>query len=120
MSAKFTGFGLLTHEVQSLARFYKDVLGASIEDSDVHCVVTIGDFSFPIYNPHLHKESETLFRNFSNSSLWLEFKVGDVDAEYSRLASLNIANVVPPHNTPFGRRVIFIQDPDGNKITLYQ
>ncbi len=81
---------------------------------------TIGDFSFPIYNPHLHEDSEILFRSFGHGSLWLEFEVDDVDAEYNRIAKLNVDSMVPPHNTPFGRRVVFMQDPDGNKITLYK
>ena len=120
MSIKFTGLGFLSNDVQGLAQFYRDVLGAKIEESNVHCIVTLGEFSFPIYNPNLHNESNPIFQGFGQGSFWLEFEVDDIDAEYDRIAKLNIANIVPPHNTPFGRRVVFIKDPDANKITLYK
>lgn len=120
MSMKFTGIGLLSKEVQKVAQFYRDVLGAKIETSNIHCVVTIDSFSFAIYNPHLHEDSDPLFRSFGQGSLWLDFEVADVDAEYDRIAELNVGHLVPPHNTPFGRRVVFLEDPDGNKIVLHQ
>lgn len=120
MSIKFTGFGLLSKEVQKVARFYRDALGAKIETSNVHCVVTIGDDSFVIYNPHLHEDSEILFRSFGQGSLWLDFEVDDLDAEYKRIVKLNVGQLVPPHDTPFGRLVVLLEDPDGNKIVLHQ
>jgi uncharacterized glyoxalase superfamily protein PhnB len=120
MSKKFTGFGLLTNDVKRLRLFYKDVLESEVEDNDVHCLVKIGDFSFAIYNPNLHEKAEALFKTFGNSSLWLEFQVADVDEEYERLKNLNIQPMTKPKNTEFGRRVFFIEDPDGNKITFYQ
>ena len=120
MSKKFTGFGLLTNDVKRLRLFYKDVLESEVEDSDVHCLVQVGEFSFAIYNPNLHENAEELFKTFGNSSLWLEFQVDDIDAEYERLKNLNMQTMTKPKNTEFGRSVIFVEDPDGNKITFYE
>jgi uncharacterized glyoxalase superfamily protein PhnB len=114
----FAGIGLLSNDVQRLAQFYRDVLGAEIEESNIHCVVTLGELRFPIYNPHLHEESTPIYRSFGRGSCWLSFEIDDVDVEYERISKLKIDNIVPPHKTPFGQRVMLLKDPDDNIVHL--
>lgn len=50
----------------------------------------------------------------------LEFEVGDVDACYERLAARGSSIIKPPTTQPWGRRSVWLRDPDGNIANLYQ
>jgi catechol 2,3-dioxygenase-like lactoylglutathione lyase family enzyme len=55
----------------------------------------------------------------SNRSLVLEFRVGDVDAEYTRLQKLVQTWVKPPTTQPWGTRSFYFRDPDGNLVDFF-
>src|SRR5215217_8660918 len=44
----------------------------------------------------------------------LEIEVDDVDAEFDRLNKLGWVVVKPPTTQPWGRRSVWVRDPDGN------
>ena len=46
------------------------------------------------------------------------YKVEDVDAEYRRLAAMNLANLGAPTDKPWGVRSFVIQDPAGNLVSF--
>jgi len=56
----------------------------------------------------------------ANRSAIVEFRVGDVDAEYARLApDLGPALVQPPTTMPWGNRSLLLRDPDGTLVNLF-
>lgn len=56
----------------------------------------------------------------ANRSAIIEFRVGDVDAEYARLApDLGSALVQPPTTMPWGNRSLLLRDPDGTLVNLF-
>ncbi|MFG2971205.1 VOC family protein [Streptomyces sp. NPDC048288] len=50
----------------------------------------------------------------------LEFQVADVDARHERLLARGIEILKPPTTQPWGRRSVWLRDPDGNIVNLYQ
>ena len=55
----------------------------------------------------------------SNRTAILEFRVPDVDKEYTRLQSLVKTWVKPPTTQPWGTRSIYFRDPDGNLVNFF-
>jgi catechol 2,3-dioxygenase-like lactoylglutathione lyase family enzyme len=55
----------------------------------------------------------------SNKSAVLEFRVADVDQEYSRLQSVVKIWVKPPTTQPWGDRSFYFRDPDGNLVDFF-
>lgn len=55
----------------------------------------------------------------NNRSVVLEFKVADVDQEYSRLQGVVKVWVKPPTTQPWGTRSIYFRDPDGNLVDFF-
>ena len=56
----------------------------------------------------------------ANRSAIIEFRVGDVDAEYARLAPIvGPALVQPPTTMPWGNRSLLLRDPDGALVNLF-
>lgn len=54
-----------------------------------------------------------------NHSVVIEFRVADVDREYSRLQSLVKTWVKPPTTQPWGTRSVYFRDPDGNLVDFF-
>lgn len=54
-----------------------------------------------------------------NRSAILEFRVADVDKEYSRLQGLVKTWVKGPTTQPWGTRSIYFRDPDGNLVDFF-
>lgn len=50
----------------------------------------------------------------------LEFRVTDVDARHEHLLARAVEILKPPTTQPWGRRPVWLRDPDGNIVNLYQ
>ena len=48
----------------------------------------------------------------------LDFRVGDVDAEYKRISRLGVTWVMPPAAQPWGCRTMIFRDPAGNLVNV--
>ena len=55
----------------------------------------------------------------NNKGVVLEFRVSDVDPEYSRLMPIVKQWVKPPTDQPWGTRSIYFRDPDGNLVDFF-
>lgn len=53
-----------------------------------------------------------------NHSVIVEFRVQDVDAEFTRLRS-DVTVVLEPTTQPWGNRSFLLRDPDGNLVNLF-
>lgn len=56
----------------------------------------------------------------SNRTVILEFRVDDVEAEYTRLKPTVEDWVQEPTTMPWGNRSMLFRDPDGNLVNLFQ
>ncbi|CAN5335780.1 VOC family protein [soil metagenome] len=56
----------------------------------------------------------------SNGSVFIEFIVADVDAEFARISGSLVTDfVLEPTDMPWGNRSTLFRDPDGNLINLF-
>lgn len=122
MAHRLVSINVVTADPQRLAYFYRDVLGASIEESrggpdrieirfgapetDAVCIVAN---RAPDFVPRTYAACQGF-----------ELRVDDVDALYAQLCAAGIRPSAPPQDLPWGFRYIHIKDPDGNGVDLVQ
>jgi catechol 2,3-dioxygenase-like lactoylglutathione lyase family enzyme len=112
---------LITSDVDRLVAFYEPVLGIRAERSGPdYAEFRSGAGVLAVFSQKAQQQyipgSATAA---SNHSLVLEFRVSDVDREYSRLQKLVTTWVKPPTTQPWGTRSFYFRDPDGNLVDFY-
>jgi catechol 2,3-dioxygenase-like lactoylglutathione lyase family enzyme len=55
----------------------------------------------------------------ANRSVIIDFRVDDVDAEYTRLRDLIDTVETEPSDMPWGNRSLLFRDPDGNLVNFF-
>ena len=119
-STNLVGINLITADPKRLANFYKDVLGAEIDESHG------GPHRIEIWFGPRSDSTVLIVANFDegsrpqkyNAYRGFELRVSDADAEYKRICNLGVEIKEPPTDLPWGYRYFNIQDPDGNNIDL--
>jgi predicted enzyme related to lactoylglutathione lyase len=118
----FVSVRIITDNVARLARFYELVTGVSVtmrsEDFGElrmpGCTLAIGS------TRTLQLFGGDVARPADNHTAIIEFRVGDVDAEYQRLVdSIADSMVQAPTTMPWGNRSLLFRDPDGNLINFF-
>jgi uncharacterized glyoxalase superfamily protein PhnB len=113
---------LITNNVEQLAAFYEVVLGLKAKKSgDDYAELSTGGgvvaiFSAKAQEKYIPGSAEAA----KNRSVILEFRVDDLDREYSRLRGQVKNWVKLPAKTPWGTRSMYFRDPDGNLVDYYE
>ncbi|MDR3374686.1 MAG: VOC family protein [Ancalomicrobiaceae bacterium] len=118
----FVSIRLITADVKRLARFYEMITGIPVtmytedfgELATSACTLAIGS------TRTLQLFGGDVARPADNHTAILEFRVGDVDAEYARLAEvIGEALVQAPKTMPWGNRSLLFRDPDSNLVNFF-
>ena len=117
----FVSTRIITDDIKRLVQFYEDVTGVPptwytedfAELATPSCALAIAS-----------KRTMDLFgagaaRPADNHSAIIEFRVGDVDEEYRKLAGVIGDVVQEPTTQPWGNRSLLFRDPDGNLINFF-
>lgn len=116
-----TGVCLLSRDVPVLSRFYSRLLEAPLEGDDQFCVVHVPGAQLSIFDVRgMENMAPGSVDQAGTGSMTLEFRVADVDAIFDRLTCQEVQVVKPPTTQPWGRRSVWIRDPDGNIVNLYR
>lgn len=112
---------LITNDVNRLAAFYAKVLKIEPEKTGRDYVeFRTGAGVLAIFSAEAQeKYIPGSARAGENHSAILEFKVNDVDEEYTRLHDIVPTWVKGPTNQPWGTRSIYFRDPDGNLVDFF-
>ena len=117
----FVSIRIITEDTQRLVTFYQQATGvAATWYTEDFAELTTPSCTLAI----AHRRTMDLFaagaaHPADNHSVIVEFRVGDVDAEYQRLASLVGKPVQEPTTMPWGNRSLLFRDPDGNLVNLF-
>ncbi|MES4906170.1 MULTISPECIES: VOC family protein [unclassified Streptomyces] len=121
MQPHFTGTALITDNVPALAAFYAAVLDADVEGSDPFARVAVPGAVLSFFSTQgMESIVPGSMAAAASGGFTLEFQVTDVDARHERLLARGIEILKPPTTQPWGRRSVWLRDPDGNIVNLYQ
>jgi predicted enzyme related to lactoylglutathione lyase len=112
---------IITDDLDRLVSFYERLTGVAAErPAPPFAELVLPSAALAIG----HSQTVGLFGAGSahpadNHSVIIEFRVEDVDAEYTRLKALVTEWIQEPTTMPWGNRSILFRDPDGNLVNLF-
>ena len=123
---RLDGFGIFVDNMANMIRFYRNVLGFEIKESeDTSNVYLIKDDTlFLMYG---RKDFEKMtsrkyeyikgLNGHAEIALYVD-TFEEVDAEYKKAVSKGAVSVLEPETEPWGQRTCYIADPEGNLIEI--
>ena len=118
---------IVTDDVEGLAGFYADLLGAPVALNEYYVEIQAGEASVGFSKPRFTgyrgdcagQGGEGRCGPPRRDEIILDFLVDDVDAEYPRVAALGVDWVTPPTTQPWGCRSMTFRDPAGHLVNVY-
>ena len=123
---KLDGIGLLVKDMATMIRFYRDVLGFAIRESeDAVNVYLIKDGTlFMLYerkNFEIMTSRKYEYVNGLNGHYEIALYVDtfeEVDKRFAEVVTKGATPVLEPTTEPWGQRTCYIADPEGNLIEI--
>ena len=123
---KLDGFGLLVNDMATMVRFYRDVLGFEIKESeDTVNVYLIKDGTLFMLYGRNNFESMTSRKYEYIKGLNGHFEIAlyvdnfeEVDKCFAEVVSKGATPVLEPTTKPWGQRTCYIADPESNLIEI--
>ena len=123
---KLDGFGLFVNDMATMVRFYRDVLGFEIKESeDTVNVYLIKDGTLFMLYGRNNFESMTSRKYEYIKGLNGHFEIAlyvdtfeEVDKRFADVVSKGATPVLEPTTEPWGQRTCYIADPEGNLIEI--
>jgi catechol 2,3-dioxygenase-like lactoylglutathione lyase family enzyme len=114
---------LIVSDLEDSVHFYNDVLGLGADR------IGEGSAEFQVNNQRLVLEEdfdEDIFDEFNldppgdvrGSGVIIGLDVSNVTQRYEQITDSSSGGVLPPREVEWGRRICFIEDPDGYTIEL--
>lgn len=123
---RLDGFGLFVEDMPNMIRFYRDVLGFEIKESeDTGNVYLIKDGTlFLLYGrKDFEKMTSRKYEYVKGNNGHFEIALyvdtfEEVDEEYKKAISKGAVSILEPTTEPWGQRTCYIADPEGNLIEI--
>lgn len=123
---RLDGFGLFVNDMGKMIRFYRDVLGFEIKESeDAGNVYLLKDGTLFLLFGRKNFEQMTSQRYDYIKGLNGHFEIAlyvdmfeDVDKEYQKAIEKGAVPILEPTTEPWGQRTCYIADPEGNLIEI--
>ncbi|MDE6586181.1 MAG: VOC family protein [Clostridia bacterium] len=120
------GFGLFVNDMSAMIRFYRDVLGFEIKESeDAVNVYLIKDGTlFMLYErKNFEKMTDKKYEYLKGLNGHFEIALyvdtfDEVDKQFKEVVSKGAKPVLEPTTEPWGQRTCYIADPEGNLIEI--
>jgi len=123
---RLDGFGLFVEDMGRMIRFYRDVLGFEIRESeDTSNVYLVKDGTLFLLYGRKAFENMTKRRYEYIKGLNGHFEIAlyldtfeEVDKAYSEAIAKGAVSVLAPETEAWGQRTCYIADPEGNLIEI--
>ncbi len=123
---KLDGFGLFVKDMATMVRFYRDVLGFEIKESeDTQNVYLIKDNTlFMLYGrDNFEKMTSRKYEYVKGLNAHFEIALyvdtfDEIDKTFANVVSKGATPVLEPTTEPWGQRTCYIADPEGNLIEI--
>ena len=123
---RLDGFGLFVDDMETMIRFYRDVLGFEIKEAeDAVNVYLIKDGTLFMLYERKNFEKMTSRKYEYLKGLNGHFEIAlyvdtfeEVDIEFAKAVSKGATPVLEPTDEPWGQRTCYIADPEGNLIEI--
>jgi len=113
---------IVTDDVERLAAFYARLVRVSVVLNDYYVEVPIGaasvGFSRRRFTEYREDQAARSCSRQHHGEIMLDFRAGDVDAEYKRIRRLGVTWVMVPATQPWGCRTMIFRDPAGNLVKV--
>jgi catechol 2,3-dioxygenase-like lactoylglutathione lyase family enzyme len=117
---RVNGICIVTDDVARLRSFYAEALRAEAGGDDTFIAFHTDGAALSLFSTAgMEKMAPGSMAQAGVGRYTLEIEVNDVDAEFDRLNELGCVVVKPPTTQRWGRRSVWVRDPDGNIINFY-
>jgi uncharacterized glyoxalase superfamily protein PhnB len=112
---------LVTNDVERLAAFYADLIGAQTTLNPYYVEIPAGHVGIAFSKPGFtaYPENCRAAPEPAERRMILDFVVADVDAQYARIDGLGVTWVMAPTTQPWGSRAMTFHDPEGNPVNIF-
>ena len=123
---KLDGVGLFVNDMATMIRFYRDVLGFEIKESEnaLNVYLIKNGTLFMLYErKNFEKMTNRKYEYLKGLNGHFEIALyvdtfEEVDAEYAKAVEKGALSVLEPTTEPWGQRTCYIADPEGNLIEI--
>ena len=123
---RLDGFGLFVDDMGTMIRFYRDVLGFEIKESEeaVNVYLIKDGTLFMLYErKNFEKMTSRKYEYLKGLNGHFEIALyvdtfEEVDIEFAKAVSKGATPVLEPTDEPWGQRTCYIADPEGNLIEI--
>ena len=123
---KLDGIGLFVNDMGAMIRFYRDVLGFEIKETeDTQNVYLIKDGTlFMMYGrENFEKMTSRKYEYLKEVNGHFEIALyvdtfEEVDEKYEEIVAKGATSILEPVTEPWGQRTCYVADPEGNLIEI--